>query len=301
MRDQITLSSELLATVSHELRSPLTAIKGYAATLLRHASRLSPHERSQFLLAIGEASDRLDQLIGRLLELAQLENGSITFTPVPVDPARLIAEALLSAQQGAARLAPLRFTFQLSLQTVQGEEAESVPLIQADPRLLREVLDNLLENAVKYSPQGGVIKVLLRPTTDERIVSSLPCSPNEPGESVPSRDTLAASSEHDQPAALLEICVCDQGIGMAAEHLKHVFECFYQVDRSLTREVNGVGLGLSLCKRIVDLHHGRIWVESRPGEGSTFHLVVPIPERSSCEQVQEPVSVYQQEACRAVS
>jgi signal transduction histidine kinase len=284
MSETDLLSPDLLAVLSHELRSPLTAIKGYASTPLRHASRLSHEERSQFLLAISEASDRLDQVVGRLLELAEFENGSITFTPVPVDPARLAQEARLFAQQRAARHLPDRFTFQVHLETAEGEEAESVPLIQADPRLLHEALDTLLDNAVKYSPEGGVITLLLRPTTDAQLASVLPTSADEPGASGARRGGLPASPGRHPPEKLLDLCVSDQGIGIPAEQVERIFARFYQVDRRLTRETSGAGLGLALCKSIVELHHGRIWVESRPGEGSTFHLVVPIPERPPQEQ-----------------
>jgi signal transduction histidine kinase len=289
------LSSDLLAVVSHELRSPLTAIKGYASTLLRHTSRLSREERSQFLRAISDASDRLDQLVGRLLELAQLENGSIPFVAAPVDPARLAEAALLTAEMRAERSAPGLFIFHLRLETTDGEEATSVPITWADLRLLREALDTLLDNAVKYSPEGGVITVLLRQTTLDRIASILPATSGEPDESLASVDRLAASSVQDRSEALLEICVCDQGIGIPAAHSARVFERFYQVDRGLTREAGGAGLGLSLCKRIVELHHGRIWVESTPGEGSTFHLVMPILPYPALEQGQERMAVEQRE------
>ncbi len=285
MHNTALLSPELLATVSHELRSPLTAIKGYATTLLRSSTRLSREERSQFLLAISEASDRLDQLVGRLLELAELENGLITFTPMPIDMARLVEEALLSAERRADRQAPARFTFRLCLQTPENQEARSVPIIWGDPRLLREALDNLLENAIKYSPEGGMITVRLRPITNEPLILATE-APNPVGEPVARVGERIASPVQDQPAALLEMSVCDQGIGMTADHIERVFERFYQVDRSLTREVSGVGLGLAICKQIVELHHGRIWVESRPGEGSTFHFVIPIPERHALEQFQ---------------
>jgi signal transduction histidine kinase len=280
MRDRDSLSSDLLAVVSHELRSPLTAIKGYASTLLRHGARLAREERAQFLLAISEASDQLDRLVGRMLELAELENGSMTFAPVPVDPVRLAEAALLSIQQRVARQAPDLFTFQLRLETPEGKEATSIPFIEADPRLLREALDTLLDNAVKYSPEGGVITVFLRPTTDERIT---------PGEAIPSVGRLPGPSERHQPAPMLEIGVRDQGIGIPAAHITRVFERFYQVDRGLTRGVSGAGLGLTICELIVERHRGRIWVESRPGEGSTFHLVIPILQRST--EAQEPLVV----------
>ena len=165
LREMELLKAELLGTVSHELRSPLASIKGYAATLLRHERRISREERRQFLLAITEASDRLEVIIERLLEMSQLETGEVTIQRSVVDPAHLTAEAIAAIEERISEQLPGRFTFTLSLEHTDGTPATGVPLILADQRRLREVLDNLLENAVKYSPGGGVIKVILRPVT----------------------------------------------------------------------------------------------------------------------------------------
>ncbi len=155
--------AELLGTVSHELRSPLASIKGYAATLLRHERRISREERRRFLLAINEASDRLEIIIQRLLEVSQLETGELTIERFPVDMLYITKEAIAAIEERISEQQPGRFLFKLSLEHADGTPATSVPLILADQRRLREVMDSLLENAVKYSPGGGVIKVILRP------------------------------------------------------------------------------------------------------------------------------------------
>ncbi len=246
--------AELLGTVSHELRGPLASIKGYAATLLRHERRLVRDERHQFLLAINEASDRLEVIIERLLEVSQLETDQIVIERSPVDVARLVGEAIAAAEGRLASVIAGRFTFQLRREHSDGSPAHSVPLILADPRRLREVLDNLLENAVKYSPEGGIVRVTLRPIVESR-----------------------ASLEKRRK--MLEVCVCDSGQGIPSEHLERIFDRFHRVDTRLTREVNGLGLGLTICKRIVELHGGLIWAENRPhGRGSAFYVRLPIDE-----------------------
>jgi signal transduction histidine kinase len=271
LREMELLKAELLGTVSHELRSPLASIKGYAATLLRHERRISREERHQFLLAINEASDRLEVIIERLLEMSQLETGEVTIQRSVMDPAHLTTEAIAAIEERISEQLPGRFTFTLSLEHADGTPATGVPLILADQRRLREVLDNLLENAVKYSPGGGVIKVILRPVTHMHTTQGgLP--------SVDHNDAPGQQLIH-MPQHMLEILICDNGIGIPVEHLERIFDRFHRVDTRLTREVNGLGLGLAICKRIVELHNGLIWAENRSnGKGSVFHVRLPIDE-----------------------
>ena len=265
LREMELLKAELLGTVSHELRSPLASIKGYAATLLRHERRISREERHQFLLAINEASDRLEVIIQRLLEVSQLETGEVTINRSPVDMVYLAKEAITALEERISEQQPGRFIFKLSLEHADGTPATSVPLILADQRRLREAMDDLLENAVKFSPGGGVIKVMLHPVTQIKT-------------------TLAGSTEDDQQPMrisrqMLEILVCDNGMGIPVEHLERIFDRFHRVDTRLTREVNGLGLGLTICKRIVEMHDGIIWAENRQnGKGSIFHVRLPIDE-----------------------
>ena len=257
---------ELLASVSHELRSPLASIKGYAATLLRHERRLSREERRSFLLAINEGSDRLEIIIGRLLEMSQMDSGAITLQRFPVDVARLAQEAI-TAKQSLVALVAERFLFRLHLESIDGTPADSVPMIEADPRRLRELLDNLLENAIKYSPEGGTITVTVRPIK-QSLLSASSAENDADGQSPLYQDLYTC---------MLEICVKDSGIGIPTEHLERVFEPFHCVDMRLIREVNGLGLGLAICKRIVELHNGVIWAESSSGKGSAFHVLLPMP------------------------
>jgi signal transduction histidine kinase len=250
--------AELLATVSHELRSPLASIKGYAATLLRHERRLPRDERRQFLLAIAEGTDRLERIVDRLLEMSQLETEAITLNLAPVDVARLAQEAMRAIAERISESLASCFTFSIVLEDSAGQLTESVPPVMADLRRLREVLDNLLENALHYSPEGGAITVALRPVTTDW--------PLERGTPPVAR----------QRRSMLELCVCDTGMGIAPEHLERIFERFYRVDMGLTREVNGLGLGLAMCKRIVELHDGMIWAESLLEGGSIFHVLLPL-------------------------
>jgi len=273
LREADRLKTELLGTISHELRSPLTAIKGYAATLRRHERRIPRAERQEFLRAIDEASDRLGGIVDRLLEMAQLEARTITIARMPVDIARLAQEAIAAAvardeRAEKAKLVwghrPSHLTYTLNLMDAAGMPAQSAPLVLADPRRLREVLDNLLENAGNYSPNGGTVEITLQPVVQERAPESASLRPLQ--------------------RQMLEIRVQDQGVGIPAEHLERVFDRFHRVDTQFTREVGGLGLGLAICKRIVELHDGTIWAESQPGGGSVFHVLLPIAERVSDEQ-----------------
>ncbi|HEU5347751.1 MAG TPA: HAMP domain-containing sensor histidine kinase [Ktedonobacterales bacterium] len=228
--------TEFLATISHELRSPLAAIKGYAATLRRYGSKLGRVERDEFLQAIEEASDRLEMIISRLLQLARLETGALTPSLVSVNGVHLVREAIAAAANRWAS-----GTGEVPKYVFIAPEQDDMPQALADLQLQREVLDIVLENAVKYSPGGGIIRVTLQ--TD---------------------------------GARLFIHVEDRGLGIPSNHLNRIFERFHRVDTRLTREVEGAGLGLAIAKRIMELQDGNIWVESQPGVGSTFSMALPL-------------------------
>lgn len=274
-READRLKAELLGTVSHELRSPLATIKGYAATLLRHERRLPRAERLDYLRAIVDASDRLETLINQILELSQLETGSITLHRFPEDVALLAREALAQVERKNAEQAshllvePVerRITFALRVEGEHEASALDLPLVRIDARLMREVLDNLLDNAVKYSRPGGLVEIILRLVT--RI----------PGDVSPFGSSHETGGEQGGATGRwLDIAVRDTGVGIPADHLGRIFERFHRVDTRLTRDVDGMGLGLAICKRIVELHDGTIWVESEPGVGSAFHVLLPVSE-----------------------
>lgn len=274
------MNAELLATVSHELRSPLTSIIGYTATLLRQERRISREERQEFLLAIHEAGNHLEAIIDRFLEVSQLETGAITMERTTVDASRIAREALLSAEQRANERFPDSFTFHLRYKQATDRAGQQEPLVMADPRLLRQVLDNLLDNAVNYSPEGGSIDIVLLPV-------QLPIAKVHGTNEEAAADGHRGQSREDETESgvdmqqMLDIVVCDNGTGIPDEHLKSIFERFHRVDTSLTRTVNGLGLGLTICKRIIELHGGNIWAESCSAGGSAFHVQLPLAEKNA--------------------
>jgi signal transduction histidine kinase len=279
-REPEVLPTTLLANVSHELRSPLTLIKGSTETLLRLDQRLSRQQRHEFLLAIKEASEEQAVAIDRLLEMAQLDAGTVRIERAAVNLARVVHEAFASAEQ-RCRASEWRkstpegqrpCTFTLHLQELQGEPTGAQPLIQADQSRVREVLEHLLSNAILYSPRGGPIDVTIRPMTVQGRAAGgqNACLAAHHGKTSHLSSPLAWESQQG-----VELCVRDQGMGIAAEHLERIFERFSRLDTTLTCPVSGLGLGLSICKRLVELHHGMIWAESVVGQGSVFHVWLP--------------------------
>jgi signal transduction histidine kinase len=186
--------------------------------------------------------------------------------------ARLAREAITAIEQRVSERSLDRFTFYLRLRNVPGTAALEELLIMADQRRLREVLDHLLENAMNYSPDGGAIDVIVRFVP---LPSSLKQASDHVGEAI---DVPVGQTDIQPSGQVLEMCVCDNGLGIPPEHLDRIFERFHRVDTSLTREVNGLGLGLTICKRIVELHQGIIWAESCPSGGSAFHVWLPTGE-----------------------
>jgi signal transduction histidine kinase len=147
-------------------------------------------------------------------------------------------------------------TLHLQCRDELGNQTQEIPSVKGDVRCLRKVLEHLLENAIRFSPEGGRIDVIARPAPQEQPAAIQDESLNMP--------------------SFIELCVCDFGVGIPHEHLERIFERFYRVDTELTREVNGLGLGLTACKYLIALHHGRIWAESCPAGGSAFHVWLPL-------------------------
>lgn len=225
---------DFVANVSHELRTPLTAIQGFAETLLSGALEDKNNNR-HFVEIIANHAARLARLSNDLLRLSQIEAGKMNADFQSVD-LRLLVEGAVEA----ARLAAVQKNLVLAPSSLPRE----LPRVHGDSGLLRDVLRNLLDNAIQYTPAGGRVQV-----------------------------TAAVD------AGFAVVTVSDTGIGIPQTDQSRIFERFYRVDAARSREVGGTGLGLAIAKHVVEAHGGKIWVESEVGTGSRFHFSVPL-ERS---------------------
>jgi signal transduction histidine kinase len=233
--------SNFLATISHELRTPLTSIIGYSEMLAEGMAGPVSREQRDYLETILAKSEHLLQIITGILEVARMESGVLRVARVPIAITELIhgVAATLSSEADRRSIA-VRLP------------VAPVPRVLGDGRKLRQVLTQLLSNALKFTPQGGGVEV-------DAVVGPL----------FPTGDRAFAGIG-------VRVSVHDTGIGIPPSALAHIFEPFYQVDQSSTRPFGGTGLGLSLARSYVEAHGGRIWVDSRPGEGSTFTVSLPV-------------------------
>jgi signal transduction histidine kinase len=222
------LKAELISMLAHEMRTPLTSVKGYSTALLMEEAAFSPETQREFLHIIDEECDVLQDLIHDLLESSIIDAGLLKLEPQPV----MLPRVARGVADDVARRAQKH--------RVLVDFPERFPIVDADPRRIEQVLRNLLDNAIKYSPAGGL--VVVRGEVREREVI---------------------------------ISVADQGGGIAPEHLNRLFEKFYRIESGLGRHVVGSGLGLPIARTIVESHGGRIWAESQVGEGSTFYFTLP--------------------------
>ncbi len=222
------LKAEVISTLAHELRTPLTSIKGYSSALLMEGAEFSPETQREFLGIIDEECDVLQDLIHDLLESSMIDAG---FLRLEMQPVRLPRLALGVLEDFAHQESGHRFL---------ADFPSEFPLVDADPQRITQVLRNLIDNAVKYSPDGGLVVVrgVARP-------------------------------------AEVEISVADQGVGLAPEHLNRLFEKYFRVKSGLGRHVVGTGLGLPIARAIVESHGGRIWAESALGQGTTLFFTIP--------------------------
>lgn len=231
------LKSEFISTISHELRTPLASIKGYTTTLLRKDVVWDEQTRTEFLEIIDEESDKLRELIDNLLEMSKVEAGVLQISKQPILLPRI-------AHRAVSEIKPRAKKFDFSV-----EFASRFPVLEADPRRIEQILHNLLENAVKYSPNGGRITIRGEAHEDEVLVS-----------------------------------IEDQGVGIPPEQLDRIFERFHRVGHPQTRHAGGSGLGLSIARALVEAHGGKIWAQSTLGKGSTFYFTLP---RASIEVGEE--------------
>ncbi|MBE9506525.1 MAG: GAF domain-containing protein [Chloroflexi bacterium] len=223
------LKAELISTLAHEMRTPLTSIKGYSTALLMEEATFDPESQQEFLKTIDEECDVLQDLIHDLLESSIIDAGLLRLELQPVRLPRLVQSV---TDDTARHSKKHRFLIDFP---------KDFPIVDVDPHRIGQVLRNLMDNAAKYSPEGGLIVVRGEVREDEVVVS-----------------------------------VADQGVGIAPEDLNRLFEKFFRVEWGLGRHVVGSGLGLPIARTIVESHGGRIWAESQLGEGSTFHFTLPL-------------------------
>jgi signal transduction histidine kinase len=251
------LKSNFLATVSHELRTPLTSIIGYSEMLEAGiAGELSP-EQAGFVETIRSKGELLLQLISSLLDLNKLERGQLRLNTEYIDPRAILAEI-------RETLLPEAEKRKIRLDAIWSED---VPMIQADPVRLRQIITNLASNALKFTPNRGQVQISAR-------LGELHLAGNDADGEDDDDDGMGAALMM-APERAVEFAVNDNGIGMEQNELPKIFAAFYQVDGSSTREYGGAGLGLSIAKSLVEAHHGQIRVESELGRGTTFIVVLP--------------------------
>jgi two-component system sensor histidine kinase BarA len=242
------LKSNFLATVSHELRTPLTSIIGYSEMLGEGLAGEMKPEQAEFVKTIHDNGQHLLSLIMGLLDLSKLESGTMRtkMRSIPIEP--VIGE-VVSTLTPTARKKGVK---------LEADLAEGLASLRGDPERLRQVLLNLTENALKFTPTGGTV------TLRARMVSG------DGGDDDGDGLTLLAPTRQ-----LLQVSVMDTGIGIPPREREKVFDAFYQVDSSSTREYGGTGLGLSIVKRLVEAHGGTIRIEDNVPKGTVFVVSLP--------------------------
>jgi K+-sensing histidine kinase KdpD len=222
------MRSEVMATLSHELRMPLSTIKGYASALLLEELHWSEEKRTEFLHLIEEACDDMEGMIKDILDSSLIEVERLEIEPQPLR-LPMLARELAAEVQNRSKIHTLVVDF-----------PPDFPIVAADPRWIKQVFRNIIDNAVKYSPEGGLIVVKGEVRPADVVVS-----------------------------------IADQGIGISPENLIPLFEKYFRVHSAANLHVTGTGLGLPVARAIVEAHNGKIWIESKIGEGTTVLFSLP--------------------------
>jgi two-component system sensor histidine kinase ResE len=233
------MRKDFLANVSHELRTPLSMLQGYSEALMDDIAGCE-EERKELIKVIHDESLRMGRLVNSLLDLARMEAGYFELRCEPVDMRELCTRVLRKfAARAQQESVELRHDF--------GDPAADLMIQSGDPDRLEQVLTNLMDNALRHTPPGRAVELAAAAVRDARI------------------------------GRAVRIWVRDEGTGIAAEDLPHIFDRFYKADKARTRKQTvGTGLGLFIVKSLVDAHRGRIEVDSAPGKGTTFSITIPV-------------------------
>ena len=237
---------DAVSVLSHELLSPLTLIKGYASTLLQLSEVITEEQSKQYLQGIQAATDRVIRLLENLRDVSRFDIAAPNLFLQPTSLPDLLRRAVLEVQS------------QTTEHMIKLWPSDSLPSVNIDRQKIEQVLTNLLANAVKYSPQGGDIEAVAWLANSEYEV----------------REELEEVPPLDYPCLI--VTISDSGIGIPEAEQGRIFERFYRVNNRLTRATSGAGLGLYICRIIVEAHGGRIWANSRVRQGSIFSFSIPV-------------------------
>lgn len=244
------LKSEFISIVSHELRTPLTSIKNSLDILMSgRCGEITP-AADKFLSMAMRNVQRLSGIINDLLDLSKIEAGKMDFNFAPVN-INTVIDYVKSALSEVAKSKGL---------TIITDTPDNLPEITADSQRLEQVLTNLVSNAIKFTPENKTIKI------SSSIVNSKDLKINEYF-----KDSINLAEGN-----YIEVCVEDEGIGIAQKDLLHAFDKFAQIENSLSRKAGGTGLGLPIAKQLLEAHHGAIWCDSELNKGSKFYFVIPV-------------------------
>lgn len=244
------LKSEFISIVSHELRTPLTSIKNSLDILMSGRCGDITSSADKFLSMAMRNVQRLSGIINDLLDLSKIEAGKMDFNFAPVN-INTVIDYVKTALSEVAKSKGLNLIT---------EETENLPEITADSQRLEQVLTNLVSNAIKFTPENKTIKI------SSSIINSKDIKINEYF-----KDSIKLSD-----GDYVEVCVADEGIGIAEKDLLHAFDKFAQIENSLSRKAGGTGLGLPIAKQLLEAHNGAIWCDSELNKGSKFYFIIPV-------------------------
>jgi signal transduction histidine kinase len=225
------LKDEFIGMVSHELKTPLTIVTGALNTAVTPG--VSPEQQRELLEDAAWGAETMADIVDNLLELSRWQSKRLVLQPAPVDIRRVLRRMVEQSMKKSAR------------HRIVADVDAALPVVRADLTRVERIVDNLIDNAIKYSPGGGKVTVSARQNGGEILVS-----------------------------------VRDEGIGISATDAEKLFRPFQRLESVVGTAIQGVGLGLVVCRRLVEAHGGSIWVESEPGKGSTFRFTLPVAEAS---------------------